>query len=200
MEIAHALAVPVSLLERWAHQESWARLAPKIPVVATEARHDKAAKLLERIEANREKNLTIAQKLQEDLLETVQRLRDGKMKTTRTFANGTVSQTELSLRDRCDLALYARNVAELSYRALGDIIDYQKPPGSEPSAGPQVSQITIILPPAVASPRQERALAVNSSYDVDTEVVKPEELGPDNRAINDGIVSTDDASATTTTD
>lgn len=163
-EISHALAIPLDHLKRWRRDEKWDNLIPALSApsaVATSA--NEAERALEKIRKNREKNFEIAQRLQEDLLETVQKLRSGELKTIRVFANGLKAELEPSLRDRADLALYAKNVAELSYRALGDVESAKNTPAD--SGLPSAGQITIVLPPPIAEPRQIRA------YDVESEVV-----------------------------
>lgn len=163
-EISHALAIPMHILERWCHEENWAQLAPKIPQLAVALRDDQAERAMERIKDNREKNLAIAQALQQDLLDVIEKLRTGKLKTKKVFAKGLTIELEPTLRDRCDLALYARNVAEMSYRALGDVVETAKNTQGE-NGSASAGQITIILPPAVAAPREERA------YNIDSEVL-----------------------------
>jgi hypothetical protein len=172
-EIAHALAIPYEIIKRWEHEEKWALIAPRFDK-PTLANQDEAERAQKKINENRERNLAIAVKLQEDLLDMATKLRDGTLKSVRVFANGLRVEVEPTLRDRCDLALYARNVAELSYRALGDVESTKNAPAETglPSAG----QITIVLPPPVAAPRAIRAL------DVESEVV---EIGPPPR-LTDG--------------
>lgn len=173
-DIAQALAIPMNCLERWHHDENWTHLARRVstglPVKVSE---DMAERAGEKIKENRAKNFAVARALQEDLIETVQKLRLGKLKVKKSFANGLTVELDPGLRDRNDLALYARNVAELSYRALGDIAESAKNAGGEREGGGP-GQITIILPPAVAAPRQERQ---ELAYDVDSQVVRLDKPG-----------------------
>lgn len=167
-DIAVALVIPIERLRRRCHDENWSALAPRLEQGVVAVNH--AERGLERISANREKNLEIARLLQEDLLETVTRLRDDTLRVTKVTSKGLKFELELGMRERADLANYAKSVAELSYRALGDVEQGKNAVPEGGLAGAQ--QITIILPGAVAAPRQERV------YDVDSEVVtiNPPEL------------------------
>jgi hypothetical protein len=165
-EISQAMVIPLEELKRWCRNERWDVLAPKLSLAtATNASplvDDETAR--KRIAENRERNLETAQKLQRDLLEVVTKLRAGTLKSRRVFANGTEIEVEPTLRDRCDLALYARNVADISYRALGDA-ESTKNPSTDPAA-PLAGQITIILPPLLAAPREKQAVEVESGMTV----------------------------------
>lgn len=165
-EISLALAIPLDTLKNKIRIESWRRLAtdlalPALPVA-------RAERDMEKIAENRAKNLAIAQRLQEDLLDVVTQLRAGTLTFERMTAKGEMVRLEPTLRDRRDLAAYAKDVAEISYRALGDVVAVRE--GGEATAG--AGQITIILPSPVAAPREKRA------YDVDAEVLTPALVRP----------------------
>lgn len=169
-DIAQALAIPIDSLRRKAHGEKWSLLAPGMAVQTVSI----AERGLERLKENREKNLRIAQELQEDLIEQIHKLREGKLEIERVFANGSRAEVEAGLRERVELATYARTVAELSYRALGDH-EAAKPTQDERGNGaPQ--NLTIVLPVQVAVPRQERAEDVEAVL-VATEVAVPVPMG-----------------------
>ncbi|MEI6198079.1 MAG: hypothetical protein WCS42_27500, partial [Verrucomicrobiota bacterium] len=140
-------------LSGMATQQSLALAAPK----STEA--------LERIQANREKNLKIASGLQDDILDIVDKLRAGTLKGKRYFANGTAVDTETTLRDRCDLALFAKNVAEMSYRALGDVESAKNAQAGDPAAS--AGQILIVMPAILSQPRE---FGAGESVDIEAEV------------------------------
>jgi hypothetical protein len=170
-DVSHALAIPLNHLKRWCHEENWPALVPQLPATTALAKRDPAEEhqALEKIKANRERNLRIAQALQEDLLEVVDKMRKGELKVTRVFANGRKEQMDPGLRDRNDLALYARNVADMSYRALGDVPESAKNPHA-PDGIAAAGQIIIALPQIVAAPRQLRpAVAV----DIEAQVAGP---------------------------
>lgn len=162
-EIALALAIPYTRLKNRSVQEGWGLLVPQMVVAPVT---NTAERGLEKIKENREKNFQIARLLQEDLLETCTKLRAGTLQFEKVFANGTSATVDPNLRDRADLANYAKSVAELSYRALGDVEQSKNAPADPALTGAQ--QITIVLPPAVSTPRETRA------YDVEAEVVRIE--------------------------
>ena len=111
---------------------------------------------LERIQENREKNLRIAQALQEDLLKQVELLRDGQLKIERIAGKNAVRmQVEPTPRDRADLANYAKSVADLSYRALGDMLVAREAEGLPQ----QAASVTIILAAQIAAPRLDSSQA-----------------------------------------
>lgn len=159
-EVAMALVIPIDRLRRRCHDENWSALAPRLQVGLVQV-DSHAERGLERIKANRERNLEVAQLLQEDLLQTVRALRDDTLRTTKVTAKGDVIELSLGMRERADLANYAKNIAELSYRALGDI---EQSKNAVPEGGlVGAQQITIILPGAVAVPRRERVYDVEST-------------------------------------
>lgn len=163
-EISFALAIPIDHLKRWERDERWAAMVPKMEIACVPRADGDVERAQEKIKANRERNLEIFQKLQDDLLDVAIKLRAGELTVTKVFANGSRVELEPSLRDRCDLALYAKNVAEGSYRALGDVESVKNAPAPE-AALPGAGQITIVLPAPVAAPRQVRA------HDIEAEVV-----------------------------
>lgn len=161
-DIALALAIPITKLKARAHQEQWHMLAPTIPPAPVV---DNSERQRDRIKANREKNLAIAQKLQEDAIRLAEDLVAGRLKVTKVTSKGEKVVTDPTLRDRADFAAYLKSVAEISYRALGDVEQSKNAPADPALATAQ--QITIFLPPAVSAARQERAV------DVDAQVVTP---------------------------
>lgn len=162
-DISFGLAIPIDHLKRWEREDKWAMMVPQMAVVPVPKSASDLERQQERIRENRERNLAIAQKLQADLLDLAGKLRDGTLRSVRVFANGSRAELEPTLRDRCDLALYAKNVADLSYRALGDA-ESSKNPHAE-AALPTAGQITIVLPAPVAAPREIRA------QDIEAEVI-----------------------------
>jgi hypothetical protein len=161
-EIAEALAIPVDVLRRKASLERWQTLSGRVQMPSLLGR-GKTERDLAKIDANRARNFEIAQKLQEDLLEIVGKLRQGTLTFEHRTAKGEIVVLPPNLRDRRDLASYAAEVANMSYRALGDVVAPAQPEGGPVVQG--AGQITIVLPAPVAQPRQER------SYDVESEVV-----------------------------
>ena len=168
-EIALSLGIPVEYVRRWKTSEHWETMVDELRTVLAPAARPQSVVEVERgqqrILENRERNLVLATKLQEDLLEVITKLRAGTLKSERVFANGTRATVDPSLRDRCDLALYARNVADISYRALGDA-EASKNPHADPAA-PGVGQITIIMPQLSTAPREKQALEVEAELCVE---------------------------------
>lgn len=156
-DIAHALAIPLDTLTTWSHADKWALLTPKLPVAILPRAGAEAERAMAKIKANRERNMVTAARLQWDLERVVGQLLDGSLRVERVFANGSRVEQAPGIRDRQDLALYAKHVAELSYRALGDV---ESTRGIGEGGGSQVGQITIVLPGAVASPREKRAQVI----------------------------------------
>jgi hypothetical protein len=159
-DIAHALAIPLDALMRWSHEDKWSLMVPKLPVAILPRAGAEAERAMERIRVNREKNLLVAIQLQEDLTNVVTKLLDGSLKIEKVFANGSRAILDPGVADRQGIALYAKHVAELSYRALGDV---ESTRGVSEGGGSQVGQITIILPGAVAAPREKRSQVVDAT-------------------------------------
>lgn len=169
-DISLALAIPLDSLLRHYQRDRWALLASQTAVALTLPPAEGEAALA-RMKANREKNLAIAKSLQEDLVEVVAKLRDGTLTIEKSYANGTTATVTPGIRERAELAQYAKSVAELSYRALGDQLASRDTSGEPGVAGGM--NLTIMLPPQVATPREKRA------YDIESEVVvqEPAALG-----------------------
>lgn len=153
-EIAFGLGVPLELIKGWHRTEAWATVATQALVPVSKG-VELAKRDNEAIQVNRNKNLLIAQRLQEDLLEVVGKLRDGSLTLEKVTGKGMRLEVKPGIRDRADLANYARTVADMSYRALGDVIEV-KHSGTERPDNPGAGQITIVLPAMVSAPRQER--------------------------------------------
>lgn len=166
-QIAHALVIPILRLKQWRRDEQWDSLMGMSITQTTAVAAPQSVEAQERIQANREKNLLVAQKLQEDLLEVIGKLRAGTLKIEKVFANGSSVSLDPSLRDRCDLALYAKNVAEISYRALGDVESAKNAhvEGGNGIAG----QITIVMPAMLSAPREKMA---DEAVDIESSVVE----------------------------
>lgn len=156
-EISFGLSIPIDLVKNWYHNENWLGNSRQalVPVqrVGELAKRDTAA-----IEANRQVNLNIARKLQEELLETIDKLRKGELILEKVFANGRREKVLAGPKDVECIANTARTVADISYRALGDVIEIKHTGDQRPDAGGGAgNQITIVLPSLVATPRQKRA-------------------------------------------
>ncbi len=158
-EISTTLDIPYQRLFRRARGERWATLVNKLTVAAPETSSPEAELAITRVLANREKNLVIACKLQADVLEQVELLQNGTLTVSRQTSTGTVIQMPAGIKERAELASYAKEVAELSYRALGDAAPSRAEGNSSSSNGAH-TPITIILPQVIALPRSARGDAV----------------------------------------
>ena len=154
-DISTILNIPLKTLRTHARQNGWRRLADTLASRLTQgSTAPKAEQEMQRIKENRERNYQTALKLQEDLDRTVDALLDGSLRVGKVLSNGKQIFVMPGIKDRLDLASYAKHVAELSYRALGDSL-----PAREPDdAPPPMPTVQINLPAAVALPRQLRAL------------------------------------------
>ena len=157
-EISKTLDIPYQRLFRRARGERWATLVNKLTVAAPETSSPDAELALKRVLANREKNLVIACKLQADVLEQVELLQKGTLTVSRQTSTGTVIKMPAGIKERAELASYAKEVAELSYRALGDAAPSRAEGGN--SSNSAYNPITIILPEVIALPRSAMGEAV----------------------------------------
>jgi hypothetical protein len=155
-EIAAAFKIPLKSLKAKMREEGWRGLAEKLmEQIPVPSRRDEQA--LAKCEANRVKNLQMADALREDLIRTLNHLRDGTLRIGKQWHNrGAVVEyaAEPTIADRVALANYATMIANLTYRALGDVSpsDPAAPAGAPPPPPP----ITVILPALVAQPREKR--------------------------------------------
>lgn len=176
-EISAIFEIPLSTLQSKMTSAGWNGLRGKLPLVTMEqwnpsalAENRAAAESalparinakLEAIEANRQENLKVFTALRDHLIENLRDLQAGKLVVERIFHNkGMITRAEAAPgpSDWVNISTYARTIADGTYRALGDFQGQEKM-GQDAAAGtataPQPS-ITIILPGAIAQPRQER--------------------------------------------
>jgi hypothetical protein len=113
---------------------------------------------------NRQKNYEAACKLRDHALSILDKLGKGELQFEKVFnskAGGVVRAViGPSSGDWVNIATYLRTIADLTYRALGDMAE-KGPDGTGTSAGPNAPgapAITIILPGAIAAPRAEREI------------------------------------------
>jgi len=120
---------------------------------------------LEVLHQNREKNFKLAEQMRDDLQELVQGIRDGTLEIEEVkVVKGVVTRytRRPSIGDRVALVNYASQIAALGYTALGDAPASRSADASTPTArggGATAPQIQIVLPFAVARPRDEVAPA-----------------------------------------
>ena len=158
-EISKTLDIPYQKLFRRARGERWATLVNKLTVAAPETDSPASELAIKRVMENREKNLVIARILQTDLLEQVEMLQEGILTVSRPTSAGAIIEVPAGIKERAELAGYARDVAELSYRALGDAAP-SRTESVNASSNSAHTPITIILPQVIALPRSARGSAV----------------------------------------
>lgn len=160
LDICREFGISMPELESRALRENWGMLREKLPVsdslVVTDFGQEGLA-AIERIRENRERNYAIIVKMQEDLADLVQRLRDDKItiiefKTTRDGVHEL--ERPPGFKDRVQLAEYAAKVFEMSYEALGDRPGGKDglPLGKGNTENKVVFQIN--LPEAISQPRR----------------------------------------------
>ena len=163
-EIAEEFDIPLKSLLAKIRQEGWRGLANRIAgrITADWTPHEDA---FAKIDANRAQNYDTAAKLREHLNEIVAALRAGTLRIKRQFQQkGQITEYEAPLgpSDWLSLATYARTIADMTYRALGDVQAQQKPGQDAPTGAkaPPAPPVTIVLPAAIALPRGERSVEV----------------------------------------
>jgi len=165
-DISSILNIPLKTLRTHARQNGWRKLADTLASrLSQTSTTPKAEQEMQRVRENRERNYQTARRLQDDLDTTVDALLDGSLRVGKVLSNGNQVFVLPSIKDRLELATYAKHVAELSYRALGDTV-----PATERDAAPQpMPTVQINLPAAVAMPRLLRALP-ERTLTLDTDV------------------------------
>lgn len=160
-EISQLFDIPLTSLRKRMARDGWAGLRNKLPLAQDKLPLPaKVNAKLEAIEENRRVNLDAFVKLREHAVEMVTALRDGRLKVQKQFHNkGLVVTTEAAPGpgDWLNIATYLRMISEGTYRALGDF-QAQEKSGQDTGAAavPAAPAITIILPHAIAAPREKR--------------------------------------------
>jgi len=157
-DISNALAIPFKTLQTHARQNGWRKLASTVAdQMSQPAAPPKVEREIAQIQENRRKNLDLAQRLLEDFGRQIQALSDGTLRVQKVLSNGKVVEVEPGIKDRADLAAYGKVIAEMTYRALGDIPLAREREASVPPA--QAALVQINLPAAIALPRHLRGEA-----------------------------------------
>lgn len=158
-EISRVQAIPQATLEYVQQRDNWPALAARLP--RSPEPHGEVKAQLNVIKANRQKNYEIACQLRDDLVDVVRRLRstEGPPLTLEKqwHFRGTITRADvpLSISDRVQLATYAKLIADLSYRSLGDKDAAEGGAQDVPPSQSAPPSITIILPGLIAKPRKE---------------------------------------------
>lgn len=156
-DISESMGIPLQPLKNKARLDAWHRLTADLVPSLSAAPAARAERDLERIAENRARNYALARRLQEDLERQVELLVAGQLTGRRALRDGTSVEYPAGLPERVALANYAKTVADLSYRALGDQLVARETEVVPAGAG----AITIVLPAQVAAPRPERAEVVD---------------------------------------
>lgn len=170
-EISQIFDIPEGTLRNRMVMENWRKLRDEVLVCRAGQESALPAKVdakLKLIQENRAENLKVFGKLREHLLKVVTALAEGTgeapgLALEKQWHNkGSVVRAAVAPGpgDWVNIATYARTVAEGTYRALGDFAAQEKPGSDAPTgaAPPTAPAITIILPAAIAAPRQERVI------------------------------------------
>lgn len=174
-EISAIFEIPLDTLTTKAGDEGWKGLRNKLALITNPSNNAavsqvesgglsvEVASKLKLVAENRIDNLKVFVKLREHLVESVKALADGTLEIERVF-NGKLGivthRGKAGPADWVNISTYARTVADGTYRALGDF-QGGKNEGQDAAAGtlqPPAPSITIILPAAIARPRQEREI------------------------------------------
>jgi hypothetical protein len=180
-EVAAVFGIPEATITKRAADEKWYAMRDKIlaqskalvttsgsvgPVSALQAANDllpaEVRARLALIKHNREVQYQRAVKMGEELDDILQKVRAGTYKVGKHISTklGPIwVEAAPGPADLVNIATYARTLADLAYRALGDAAADGQERRTEVSAtnGPQQA-ITIILPTAIGAPRGERVL------------------------------------------
>jgi hypothetical protein len=161
-EISQIFACPMPVLRRAAMTQDWATMSAKLVVPTARDIPDVTEARLKRLESNRAKNFELADILREKLLKDFIALRNGTLKVERVAAyKGEVHHTEVEPgpQDLVALANAAKNVSEMTYRALGDVAAEDRQIVGAKNG--DAASITVILPTVVHTtnaPREEKVV------------------------------------------
>jgi len=164
-EIAAEFKIPIESLKAKIRQENWRGLIKRMAGRITADRIP-GEDALARCEANRAKNFEMASKLREHLIEVVGALRAGTLRIKKVLhRKGETIEflAEPGPADWVSIAAYARTIADMTYRALGDMVANggYKADVNQGNQTPE-SALTIVLPEVVARPRSQRGLEVEA--------------------------------------
>lgn len=196
-EIAAVYDMPLDTLKRRSIDEKWSVMKGKIleqskalvttdagPMTQLEANNQllppEVRARLALIKHNREVQYQRAVKMGEELDDILQKIRAGTYKVGKHISVPKIGPVWVEAApgpaDLVNIATYARTLADLAYRALGDAAADGQERRTEVSAtnGPQQA-ITIILPTAIGAPRGERVLPLGDGPVID---LRPEPESP----------------------
>lgn len=190
-DLALNFDIPEDKIRRKAVEDNWLTNRTALPLVTNPGMTAEVA--LERVESgltpsvaakfkvieeNRQKNLAAFEELREHAIAKIKAFKDGTARVERAWNNKGVVVTheaEPGPGDWVNIATYLRTIAEGTYAALGDRAAGAKNDGSSAPAAatmPSGPAITIILPAAVAQPREARTPLGSDSQVIDLSDVK----------------------------
>jgi hypothetical protein len=153
-QVAEQLEIPYDELVALSVRDRWHLLAKRDGAfLALDGALPEAEREM-RVEANRAKNLSVLSDLQEDIASLVCKLKTDELEVARITPAGITVKGKANLKDRVDLVGYIKTVQELSYRALGDVVQAGNAAAS--NNGIPNGTVTIVLPSVVSRPRGER--------------------------------------------
>lgn len=148
-DISATFACPLPVLRRAASVQDWAAMASRIVAPpAVQAKPETEARLAV-LEANRSKNYQMADLLRDRLIHDFTALRQGTLRVEKvTSSRGQVIHTEVEPgpQDMLAMANAAKSVADMTYRALGDV---QAEDRNASRGSGDATSITVILPTVV---------------------------------------------------
>ena len=152
-DIAATFACPMPVLRRAATVQDWAAIASRLVTPAPAPLATPTEARMAVLEANRSKNYQMADMLRDRLIHDFTQLRLGTLKVEKALMHkGDVVHTEVDPgpQDMVALANAAKSVADMTYRALGDVQADESRSGV--SKG-EATSITVILPTVVNAAR-----------------------------------------------
>lgn len=190
-DLAQNFSIPEDKIRRKAVEDNWLSHRTALPLVTNPGMTAETALAkvesgltpsvaakFKVIEENREKNLKAFEELRDHAVAQVKAFKDGSARVERAWNNkGSVVTHEAAPGpgDWVNLATYLRTIAEGTYAALGDRASGAKNDGSSAPAAANLASgpaITIILPAAVAQPREARTPLDTDSQVIDLTDVK----------------------------
>lgn len=168
-DICESYDIPKAALFKRMEEDNWVGLRTimvSVPVIRRPDLHPLAEARLNLIEEHRMTVLQNAKSLQRHLGTLLGQLAEGKLMVKKVQLNakaGSWAEIDVppSTGDLVNIATYAKIVAELGYRALGDLAGGEKgSPDAPAGAGSQTPAVTIILPGAIGAPRDQRGKTV----------------------------------------
>ena len=182
-EVSMTFDIPLKTLVQKVQDEGWTSLRAKLPLsgelgVAPLA-NEITAKLAV-VKANRIANLEVAVELRKAFVDQILKpLAAQEVQIERLFHNkGMVVRAEQrpGPADWVNIAAAAKTIADLTYRALGDVVAGERAQSDTPAAaGGAAPTITIILPNVVARPREERQIEASQVVEVQSTVTATEQ-------------------------